>query len=325
MPTSHRRSLRLHFVSLVASVTCAYVTLASGQTAPIWNGSVRCDIDFKGPGYVSHETHTWTLTGAPPPDGAPDYPGTWTVSGTGSRVPTDTLRSAATWKTEGSAPGVRMAIFVRQSDQRLLVFPRHGQLNTANGTTGTEERAELGRRAQPQPISKSVNEWRPFPTIQDAATSTHLTGSSTTPLTRADASQPIGTSGQAVCSWNLVQGAAAGGATVAAGAALTGVRVENPTLAVAGTTATIASAPTPTTSTTEGRRTSEIAGTTGRVLTSLPGVSPRMITLSGFTAAGVFTGVPARTIALPGFTSVGVFTPIPPRTITLTGWTAAGP
>jgi hypothetical protein len=325
MPTLRRRSLRLH-LWLVASVTCAYVTLASGQTAPIWNGSVRCDIDFKGPGYVSHETQMWTLTGAPPPDGgAPDYPGTWTVSGSGSRVPTDTLRSAATWKTEGSAQGVRMAIFVRQSDQRLLVFPRHGQLNTANGTTGTEERAELGRRAQPQPISKSVSEWRPFPTIQDAATSTHVTGSSTTPLTRADASQPIGTSGQAVCSWNLVQGAAAAGATVAAGAASTGVRVQNPTLAVAGTTATIATASTPTTSTTGGRQASEIAGTTGRALTLLPGVTSRTITLAGFSAAGTFAPVPARTITLVGFTGSGTSNPVPARTITLPGWTAAGP
>jgi hypothetical protein len=304
----------------MAGVACASVNLAFGQTAPVWNGSVRCDIDFKGPGYVSHETHTWTLTGTPPPDGgAPDYPGTWTVSGSGSRVPTDTLRSAATWKTEGSAPGVRMAIFVRQSDQRLLVFPRHGQLNTANGTTGTEERAELGRRAQPQPISKSVSEWRPFPTIQDTATSTHLAGSSTTPLTRADASQPIGTSGQAVCSWNLAQGAAAVGAAAIASS------VQAPTLTAAGTVGTIASAPTPTTSTTEGRRTSEIAGTTGRVLTSLPGVTSRTITLAGFSAAGTFAPVPARTITLVGFTGSGTSDPVPARTITLPGWTAAGP
>jgi hypothetical protein len=211
-------------------------------SAPIWSGSVRCEIDFKGAGYVSHETHTWTLTGAPPVDGSQDYPGTWTVSGSGSRAPTDTVGSAATWKTEGSAPGVRMAIFVRQSDQRLLVFARHGQLSTANGTTGIEERAALGRRAQPQPIAKSVSEWRPFPTIQDAATNPHVTGSSTTPLTRLDASQPIGTSGQAVCTWDLVQGpsvslsgaASASGATASATA---GART--------GAIATAAAAPAP--------------------------------------------------------------------------------
>lgn len=284
-----RHSPGLRFVPLLAGVACAFVSLASGQAAPVWNGFVRCDIDLKGPGYVSHETHTWTLTGDLPSAGAQDYPGTWTVSGSGSRTPTDTLRSAATWTTQGSAPGVRMAIFVRQSDQRLLVFTRQGQLSTANGTTGTEEIAELGRRARPQPVSRVVSEWRPFPTIQDAATSAHVMGSSTTRLTRLDASQPIGTSGQAVCTWDLVQGAA------------------------------------PTSSTNGGRRTSEVGGTASRVVNALPGVSPRTITLSGFTAAGVFTAVPARTIALPGFTSVGVFTPIPPRTITLTGWTAAGP
>ena len=282
-----RRSLRLRLVPLVAGVACAFVSLASGQAAPVWNGSVRCDIDLNGPGYVSHETHTWTLTGELPSAGT-DYPGTWTVSGSGSRLPTDTVRSA-TWKTQGSSAGVRMAIFVRASDQRLLVFTRHGQLSTANGTTGTEESAELGRRGRSLPISRIVSEWRPFPTIQDAATSAHVMGSSTTPLTRLDASQPIGTSGQAACTWDLVQGAA------------------------------------PASSANGGRRTSEVGGTASRVIGALPGVSPRTITLAGFTAAGAFTAVAARTIALPGFTAAGVFTPTPPRTITLTGWTAAGP
>jgi hypothetical protein len=47
-------------------------------SVPIWSGSVRCEIDIKGPGYVNHQTHTWTLTGARAPDGSPlDYPGTW--------------------------------------------------------------------------------------------------------------------------------------------------------------------------------------------------------------------------------------------------------
>lgn len=278
-----RRSLRLLFVPLVAGVACASASLAFGQTAPIWNGSVRCDIDFKGPGYVSHETHTWTLTGDLPPAGSQDYPGTWTVSGSGSRTPTDTLRSAATWTTQGSAPGVRMAIFVRQSDQRLLVFTRQGQLSTANGTTGTEQAAELGRRARPQPISRIVAEWRPFPAIQDAATSAHVMGSSTTPLTRLDASQPIGTSGQAVCTWDLVQGAAATG----------------------------------------GRKTSELSGTVPRAVGALPWpprtitlpgftaagsftpIAARTIELPGFTAAGEFTPIPPRTITLTGWTAAG--------------------
>jgi hypothetical protein len=325
MRTPLRRSPRLRFSSLVVSVICAYGSLASGQSPPIWNGSVRCDIDLTGTGYSSHETHTWTLTGGLPPEGSQDYPGTWTVSGSGSRTPTETLRSAATWATQGSAAGVRMAIFVRQSDQRLLVFTRHGQLSTANGTTGTEEAAELGRRARPQPISKSVSEWRPFPAIQDTATSTHVTGSSTTPLTRLDASQPIGTSGQAVCSWNLVQGAAVAGPAVTAGATATASIVQAPTLAAAGTTATIATASTPTTSTTGGRQASGIAGTTGRALTSLPGVTSRTITLAGFSAAGTFAPVPARTITLVGFTGSGTSDPVPARTITLPGWTAAGP
>jgi hypothetical protein len=282
MRTPLRRSLRLRFSSLVASVICAFASLASGQSAPIWNGSVRCDIDLKGPGYSSHETHTWTLTGDLPPDGSQDYPATWTVSGSGSRTPTGTLRSAATWATQGSAPGVRMAIFVRQSDQRLLVFTRHGQLSTANGTTGTEEAEELGRRARPQPISKSASEWRPFPAIQDTATSTHVTGSSTTPLTRLDASQPIGTSGQAVCTWDLAQGAATGG---------------RKTSQLSGTVPRAGGAlPWP-------PRTITLPGFTAAG--SFAPVAARTIALPGFTAAGEFTPIPPRTITLTGWTAAG--------------------
>jgi len=90
-------------------VLIAQQRLAAGP--PIWNGSVRGEIDLQGPGYMDHQTHSWTLTGAPPADGGVlDYPGTWTVSGDGSRNPTETQRSTGTWTTQGSAPGVRMAI-----------------------------------------------------------------------------------------------------------------------------------------------------------------------------------------------------------------------
>jgi len=266
----------------MASLTCACVTLASAQTAPIWNGSVRCDIDLKGPGYVSHETHTWTLSGGLPPDGSTDYPGTWTVSGNGSRMPIDTPGSSATWTTQGSAPGVRMAIFIRQSDQRLLVFTRQGQLSTANATTGTEETAALGRRGQPRPISKSVSEWRPFPAIQDTATSTHVTGSSTTPLTRLDASQPIGTAGQAVCTWDLAQGAAATSGRKAS--------------VLTGTVPRGGALPVP-------LRTITLPGFTGAGV-FVP-VAARTIALPGFTGAGVFTPAPPRTITLTGWTASG--------------------
>jgi hypothetical protein len=233
-------------LSILAITTGSMLSLSAQQRlatgTPNWTGSVRCEIDFKGAGYVNHETHTWTLTGAPPADGSQDYPGTWTVSGSGSRTPTDTVRSAATWKTEGSAPGVRMAIFVRQSDQRLLVLVRHGQLSAANGTTGMEELAELGRRAQPRPISRIVTEWRPFPTIQDAASSTHVMNSSTTPLTRLDASQPIGTSGQALCTWDLVQGP---GVSLSGAAPASGAPASAAAGARAGAIATAAPAPAP--------------------------------------------------------------------------------
>src|SRR5262245_49732119 len=148
----------------------------------VWSGSVRCEIEMQGTGYSNHETHTWTITGPPSPGDVPEYPGTWTVTGEGFAQPTD-RRKGTVWKTSGSAPGVRMAIFVRGQDRRWLVLLRQAQLSIADTT----------------PIS----EWRPFPEIQDAETASRLTGSTTTPLSRTTALQPSDAKGQARCTWDL--------------------------------------------------------------------------------------------------------------------------
>ena len=190
----------------------------AAPSVPIWTGSVRCEIDVKGPGYINHQTHTWTLSGALAPNGsALDYPGTWSVTGAGSLQPTAT-QTAATWKIQGSAPGVRMAIFVRQSDQRLLVLLRHGQLNAPEATMLVRQQsrslttAQLRNEQRPTPAA----EWRPFPTIADVPTSTHITGSSAIPITeRIDAMQPLGSEGQAACTWDLVQGPGGSGSGAA--------------------------------------------------------------------------------------------------------------
>ncbi len=206
----------------MTSVPFVFVVLfAAGTPAaqpqsrtPVWTGYVRCAVDVKGPGYVSHQTHTWTLTGTLPPGGGVlDYPATWSVTGEGSMQPA--AQPSATWTTNGSEPGVRMAIFVRQADQRLDVLLRHAQLTAREATT-------LVR--QPSTRSQTpVTEWRPFPTIVEDSKSTHITGSITNPVSaRIDAMQPPGSQGQAACTWDLVQtgvapavGAASGGVAVA--------------------------------------------------------------------------------------------------------------
>ena len=202
------RSLVLCIVigSIVAAVESRRSALiAQGNAAaPSWTGSVRCTIDITGLGYINRQTHTWTLTGAAPPGGGVlDYPATWSVSGEGALLPTPADNSSATWKTQGSAPGVRMAIFVRGADQKLVVILRHAQLTIPNATIGVR----LAPR--PVPIAMAVPEWRPFPTIVDAAASTHITGTTVTPaIDRLDAMQPAGLKGQATCTWDLVQGVA---------------------------------------------------------------------------------------------------------------------
>lgn len=189
---------------LIAVLFAAVSAAAQAQPAPpVWTGSVRCEVEVAGAGYINKQTHTWTLTGAiAPGGGALDYPGTWSVSGEGST-------GAATWKINGSMSGVRMAIFVRPADQKLVVFLRHGPL------TAPEAMAVVR-----QPSTRSVmpvSEYRPFPTIVDDGKSTHVTGSIATPVTaRLDTLQPPASLGKADCKWDLVQ---SGAAPIAIGAA----------------------------------------------------------------------------------------------------------
>ena len=235
-------------IALIATIVSASLLPVSAQqplanAIPIWTGSVGCEIDIKGPGYVNHQTHTWTLAGTP--DGGPlDYQGTWSVTGAGSLQPSATL-PAATWKIQGSAPGVRMAIFVRQADQKLLVLVRHGQLNAPGGMMLVRQPTAALSAAQlrNQQTATPAYEWRPFPTIADVPTSTHITGSSAIPITeRIDAMQPLGSEGQAACTWDLVQGP---GVSLSGAAPASGAPASVTAGARAGAIATAAPAPAP--------------------------------------------------------------------------------
>jgi hypothetical protein len=352
------RALSMMRYPLIVLALIAAPALASAQTrvttAPLWSGSITCVVDTKGLGYVNHQTHTWTLTGAPPPDGGVlDYPATWTVSGAGSLRPTAAQGLSADWKTQGSAPGVRVAIFVRQSDQRLLVFLRHSQLNAPNGTIGTQQLAAIGpTRGRSQPMNTIASEWRQFPTIQDVPTSTHITGSSVSRFTdRLDYLQPLGSEGQAACTWDLVQSAPASPSlstaqiarptTAASGGRATGSIGTPSREAALGTgrgagavTSGVSSIPGPRTITLDGFAASGTSATVAPRTITLDGftaagasvlVGPRTITLDGFEAVGASVTVAPRTITLDGFTATGTLAVVTPRTITLDGWTATGP
>ena len=142
---------------------------------------------------------------------------------------------STTWTTNGSAPGVRMAIFVR-SDQRLVVFLRTSPLTARDATT-------IVRQPSTRSLAPAA-EWRPFPTIVDEPKSTHITGSNTGPIAaRLDTMQPPGSQGQAACTWDLAQsGAPPSGAAPAGGVAAVGASV--PKGAVAPRNEPAAGAPT---------------------------------------------------------------------------------
>ena len=194
--TPSRSSLAAGLMAVGLSVAPAAASQSASASGPAWSGSVRCEIDIQGTGYSSHETHTWTITGPPAPGNIPEYPGMWTVTGTGSVKPTKDRQTSAEWKTNGSAPGVRMVIFVRGQDRRLVVLLRHGQLSAPAGTTMRQQAT----------TTVPVSEWRPFPDIQDVESATRLTGSATIPVGRTNALQSADAKGQAACTWDLVQG-----------------------------------------------------------------------------------------------------------------------
>jgi len=112
--------LGLAAVRFALLVACAPAALAQTSSADgPWSGSVQCVLDVQagpfGP-YARQETQTWTLTGAAPaPDGVfRIYDALWTVTGAG-RV------NATTWSINVPATPVKLQMFIRASDQKLII------------------------------------------------------------------------------------------------------------------------------------------------------------------------------------------------------------
>jgi hypothetical protein len=161
-----------------------------------WYGTVQCDLNVQSSNYAHQETQTWTVPGgAPTVQGV--IPATWSVSGQGSAQRLVNLQTA-NWKTNVAPISAPLRVFVRASDNRLIIKPWHTQLQAAGTTTGTRVSA-TGQVA----VQYSAFEWL-FPAIEDVANSTNVSGSGTVPV--ATSSLPLappGTTGTAVCKWQL--------------------------------------------------------------------------------------------------------------------------
>src|SRR5687768_8399036 len=110
-------STRVAAVRFFCLVGCASAALAQSSPADgPWSGSVQCVLDVQLATYSRQETQTWTLTGAAPAreGGFRTYDATWAVTGVG-RV------NATAWTVNVPATPVKLAMFVRASDQKLII------------------------------------------------------------------------------------------------------------------------------------------------------------------------------------------------------------
>ena len=102
-----------------------------------WYGTIQCDLNVQSSSYSHQETQTWTVAGgAATVQGAIRViPATWSVSGQGSAQRLVNLQ-AANWKTNVAPISAPLRVFVRASDNRLIIKPWHTQLQAAGTTTG---------------------------------------------------------------------------------------------------------------------------------------------------------------------------------------------
>jgi hypothetical protein len=200
-----------HTAAMPAWVIFVLAATALCQTKPsttdgTWSGSARCQIDVQGPGYAHHETHTWTLRGAPAKQGTMKiYAGTWSVSGQGSLQRTQgTQTLTAQWTTNASLSNAPFVVFLRASDGKLIIKSWHAQLRSPGGVTGSQKVAINGVVQSPQGvIALEAFEWA-FPAVEDVPSSTSVGGSSTKATNGSvGPMQPGGSHGTTTCTWQF--------------------------------------------------------------------------------------------------------------------------
>jgi len=216
------------FTSLVALLQVITFLLllsavsASAQSAPIWTGSISCQLDDEEQGvYQRQEIQTWTLTGAPPdnPQSMPIYQATWQAQAQGQLLRVQSTQTTSIqWVANvpspgGQAPSVPIAIHVRASDGRLVIGQWRSSTSAPNALNGQRQVFVNGvPQGQPVPFSRALQEWK-FPLIEASATDSTISGTS---QTQADAgtAEIVHRYGSlppaATCQWKLTKGGSGG-------------------------------------------------------------------------------------------------------------------
>jgi hypothetical protein len=246
---------------------------------------LTAQLNTQGETYLNHVTHTWALTGLTPVSGTDIkvYQSTWAVVGQGThqRQYGDGRTLTEQWTT--SAQTLPDTMTIRVSADGLVHINSGAQLRSTTATSGTSITHSINGNARDETraIAYNVDEWV-FPVVQDAATKTTISGSTTGPATNIAPGQPPGTLGTAACSWQFNRGATAAMAPPPASGSV----------AQAPPSPTLTAVPIiPTLSTATAGGTTQTAPTTNSLPTVYPG-SPSQDVASTLPAGGL-TAAPA--------------------------------
>ncbi len=196
-------------------------TQAEG-TVNAWSGWARCEIQTRTAGqtnthYEDSQTQTWTISGAGTVDGGGTrYPATWSVSGSGSMRTSwsgpgsysngDHMDSV--WEPRISGVAAPLLVTHRASDNKVVLSSAHARLQsqiTVQRWIGNDAGTVVSPGSQtafPEPLFELA-----LPAIEDAATSTRLSGSSSPVVSYAVSPlQPANASTTASCTWLFEKG-----------------------------------------------------------------------------------------------------------------------
>ena len=195
--------------ALVALLCVGVAGPVLSQAPPIWSGQAQCQLNIQGSDYAHQEVQTWTITGASTsvPGTMPVYPGTWSVAAQGAMQRSLGPQSlAAQWTTKVPETSAPIAVFVRASDNRLIVKLWHSQLRAPGAITGVRQVVSASVPSTQTSIGLAAFEW-PFPVIEDVSNSSSISGSGTIVISGTLMPMQAATvNGTATCKWQFHKG-----------------------------------------------------------------------------------------------------------------------
>jgi len=207
-PHTTFRDFSLRLAAALLIIPAMPLFSQTAQDAP-WTGQAQCQLTVQSQGYAHQEIQTWTITGAAPATGSmPVYPATWSVISQGATQRVQGPQTLmARWNANVPAISAPLAIFIRASDNLLVIKSYHAQLHAPGGLTGARQISTAGASPTQSAMALDVYEWQ-FPAIEDSPTSTNVSGTGTVIVAGSFMPMQSATaSGTATCKWQFSKGA----------------------------------------------------------------------------------------------------------------------